>query len=325
MACTSVSMSRVAIVGAGYAGLTVAALLKRWKPGLQCVVYERASREEWETKRSFPVGLWAPACAVLERLGVDTSETICKAVPGGCYTNRGGTVLAEPSPSVLNGGVAALRFFSREAALLSAIANVAGVEVQFGSDHHVDGRDGAVDADLMVLAHGSPEGTNALAARGYTVYRGVSGRLLDQTPFQAWGPGMRFAVVPLLDGASWYATFVDGHPLLPRSAQMGQKAVGTPWSQERRDILVEELRGAFRGWHAPIDELLVATSTCAGGAAVASRYPWQAVPPPADRVIRLGDAAFTHDPILAVGAGEAILDAAMFVDVVKKRSPRSIG
>jgi len=348
----SVPISRVVVVGAGPGGVAAAALARRLgRSDLQVRVLERDSRSAWAARRAFPVGLWAPACSVLQRLGVETSELASRAVPGGCYVNTAGRVLAEPSPSALSQGAGALRFFGCEAELLDSIAGAQGVAVDFawrcagggpasstgGRRLHFETPSGPeeLEADLVVLASGAGGG-GALAAgssgpaadalppplqrRGYVVYRGLSAAPLPPVfptvAFQTWGPGMRFAAVPLMKGSAWYATFTEGHPL-SREYE--------PGTELDAPACVEKLRSAFGNWHEPIDELLQGTQQVSLSEAFASPFPWRASPRGCGKTVFLGDAAFTYDPILAVGAGEAICDAADVVAALVARLEQQPG
>jgi len=132
-ASVSTPISRVTIIGGGFAGVTAAALLQRLgKSCLEVRVLEQQSRTAWSAKHSFPVGLWAPACSVLERLGVNVTPPACQPVPGGSYTNRHGDVLAQPSAEALaesHSGV--LRFFQSAACLLDEIAASQHVHIEY--------------------------------------------------------------------------------------------------------------------------------------------------------------------------------------------------
>merc|ERR1711871_1752267 len=145
--------------------------------------------------------------------------------------------------------------------------------------------------------------------RGYTVFRGVTRSpltsIFPSVAFQSWGPDMRFAAVPLPQGASWFATFRSGSHALARTC-------GRKDGQELRDV-VEKLQDAFREWHAPIDTLLEGTTQVMAEPAQGSGFPWRFPWRGSGPVVAIGDAAFMYDPILAIGAGEAILDAQLLV------------
>jgi len=158
----------------------------------------------------------------------------------------------------------------------------------------------------------------------YVVYRGLSDAALrpvfPSVAFQAWGPGMRFAAVPLPQGSVWFATFPQGHSLVPRALYGAQE--GRVSNGPTLDNSLLNLRGAFLGWHEPIDELLTATTKLWVDHAAASAFPWRRPARGTGRFVRLGDAAFTYDPILAIGAGEAISDAAMLASLLEEKLDR---
>eukprot|EP00933_Yihiella_yeosuensis_P003529 TRINITY_DN10644_c4_g5_i1.p1 TRINITY_DN10644_c4_g5~~TRINITY_DN10644_c4_g5_i1.p1 ORF type:complete len:393 (-),score=69.59 TRINITY_DN10644_c4_g5_i1:75-1253(-) len=320
-------MAHILVLGAGPAGISAAALLRQLKlPNLKVSVWEQHSREAWKARRSFPVGLWAGACRVLRRLGVDCGEAgsvPCRVVPGGCYTNTSGKVLAAASAQSLasSGGSAgaALRFFSRESDLLEAIAASQDVEISFEENYRADqSLETFEKADLIIDARGCSKERSKLhqeprttQLRGYTVYRGVSQAPLREVfpslAFQCWGPSRRFAAIPLLEGSAWYATLADDHTLTLPKEDLNVSG------------LVGELKDAFRGWHDPIEELLEGTVKAEGELAVGSSFPWSPILRGSSRKIALGDAAYVFDPILAVGAGEAIREAEVLVDLLSSR------
>ncbi|CAN0143679.1 unnamed protein product [Ectocarpus fasciculatus] len=209
----------------------------------------------------------------------------------------------------------------------------------------------------VVAATGAVGGSEAAAAaprrRGYAVYRGVcsssnsSSRCspegaprIDEeegwglASFQTWGPGLRFASVPLAgDERMWFATVEDGlvgadegpagkdqHPPSCGSGGEGEN------THDNKRFLLE----TFGGWHAPVGSLLRATEAgsitredaramsrrglrdIAAAAGAARRRPRGGGGGGGGRgkgVVLVGDAAHTLDPVLAQGAGVALEDA----------------
>ncbi len=128
---------------------------------------------------------------------------------------------------------------------------------------------------------------------GYTSWRGVcseAGHSLSGMMSQSWGRGARFGVVPIGAGELyWFAT---------ANAAAGQKDGRLP----------DELLARFGAWHAPIPDLLRATSAeHIIRTDIVDRPPvskWTSA-----RVALLGDAAHPMTPNLAQGACQAIEDA----------------
>ncbi|CAM9951535.1 unnamed protein product [Ectocarpus sp. 12 AP-2014] len=210
------------------------------------------------------------------------------------------------------------------------------------------------DAGCSVAGTGAVAGSEAAAAgprrRGYTVYRGVcsssssSRRSSEGAPrideeggwglasFQTWGPGLRFASVPLAgDERMWFATVedglvgADGGPAdkdqhFPSCGGGGGEGEGEQ-NHEKKRFLLE----TFGGWHAPVGSLLRATaegSITREDARAMSRQGLRDIAAAASAarrrsrgggggggVVLVGDAAHTLDPVLAQGAGVALEDA----------------
>ncbi|CAM9843114.1 unnamed protein product [Ectocarpus sp. 6 AP-2014] len=227
-----------------------------------------------------------------------------------------------------------------------------------------DGRRG--DAGRSVASTGAAGGSEAAVAgprrRGYTVYRGVcssssssSSRPLPEgapwideeggwglASFQTWGPGLRFASVPLAgDERMWFATVegglvgADGGPT-DKDQQPPSCGGGGGESEKNRDnksFLLE----TFGGWHAPVGSLLRATaerSITREDARAMSRRGLRDITAAAGAarrrsrggggggVVLVGDAAHTLDPVLAQGAGVALEDAFFLAQHLKDFNDR---
>ncbi|CAM9440378.1 unnamed protein product [Ascophyllum nodosum] len=201
---------------------------------------------------------------------------------------------------------------------------------------------GADGADSFVrrvtVGGGGDDGDATPERRGYVVYRGVcagsavgcegrEGGAQEQwgsESFQTWGPGLRFASVPLAgDERMWFATVADG--VFP--------AGNTPPAVSIKPFLLE----TFGAWHEPISNLLRSTRDedilCEDARAMSarglrlvasSRY---ADSPSVERgergqqwrssVVLVGDAAHMLDPVLAQGAGVALEDAFLLARYLK--------
>ena len=154
-----------------------------------------------------------------------------------------------------------------------------------------------------------------LTPRGYFVVRGftpaINGkRIANSVSFQTWGPGRRFAVVPVSSGNMWYAaisdTFID-------------MIHNTVESHNLHKDMLSQLKYLYEGWHDPIDSLLYNAQWCGGHeSAEAFQAPVQGglstiinntTTVKQCPIAFIGDAAHTLDPILAQGAGVAVEDA----------------
>ncbi|CAM9354549.1 unnamed protein product [Ectocarpus sp. 13 AM-2016] len=219
-------------------------------------------------------------------------------------------------------------------------------------------------AGRSVAGTGAVAGSEAAAAgprrRGYTVYRGVcssSGSSSRRSPegaprineeggwglasFQTWGPGLRFASVPLAgDERMWFATVEDGlvgadggsADKDQHSASSGGGDEGEQ-NHENKRFLLE----TFGGWHAPVGSLIRATSEGSitredaramsrrglrDIAAANSAARWRSRGGGGGGVVLVGDAAHTLDPVLAQGAGVALEDAFFLAQHLKDFNDR---
>jgi 2-polyprenyl-6-methoxyphenol hydroxylase-like FAD-dependent oxidoreductase len=128
---------------------------------------------------------------------------------------------------------------------------------------------------------------------------------------ETWGRGLRFGLVPLRDDrVYWFAVLT-----LPE---------GAPLPGDGPDDRARLLR-VFGSWHAPIAEVIAATSA---GAVVRSAVHDLASPVRSfvdDRVALLGDAAHAMTPDLGQGANQALEDAATLVALLRSPDGGTVG
>ncbi|CAM9793747.1 unnamed protein product [Scytosiphon promiscuus] len=278
---------------------------------------------------------------------------------------------------------------SAAAAVAAAVAAAATPGGRKASSGRVEGDGGAPSENGEGRDRSHPtKMTDATSPerRGYTVYRGVvsssggrssasadtgpaastaddrAGRGVDDAvewgldSFQTWGPGLRFASVPLGgDERMWFATVSDdvshggdvdcnpsGKPT--HGSEQRPPTHDTPDDKTKRFLLDK-----FGGWHTPVESLLRATkpgtiaredaramsrrglrAVAADGAASRAgqrrrqrsrkqaNYDGVGVGTQGGPVVLVGDAAHTLDPVLAQGAGVALEDAFFLAQSIKE-------
>jgi len=155
--------------------------------------------------------------------------------------------------------------------------------------------DAVVGADGMgsVVRHFVTGRVERPVYRGYLIWRGVAPAMpplcAEGNITEAWGKGERFGIMPIGNGkVCWYAT-------------RNQPDTAAP--QSKTEILEH-----FRGWHAPIAEVIAATPESAIVRTPALDRPitwtWARGP-----VVLVGDAAHPMTPNLGQGTCQAVEDA----------------
>jgi 2-polyprenyl-6-methoxyphenol hydroxylase-like FAD-dependent oxidoreductase len=309
---------RIVVVGGGVGGLTTAIALR--SVGIEARVLERAPELR---EVGAGIGLWPNAIHVLERLGLGAEvRALGGGRLGGAVVTHQGRRLSDQPAAVLEARwgaptIAVLRS-DLQALLRAALpeeAIVLGVEVtglDVGSDQvelSFAGGD-RTTADLVVGADGLRSvvraqmlGDGPPRYRGYTAWRGVaavgSGRGLDGAS-ELWGPGARFGVLPTRDArAVWYAS-----ANVPEGGRGGRG--------EHEEVLER-----FGSWPDPIPAVLAATPPDAVvrndvyDRSITRRWV-------SHRVALVGDAAHPMTPDLGQGACQAIVDAWVLADAVRR-------
>ena len=300
---------RIAIAGAGIGGLSTAIGLQR--AGAEVTVLEEAP-----VLRAGGSGLsvFANGLAALDVIGVGdalrqaTSAEVRHLRAG--QRRPDGTWLARiPAEAV-----AELRVIDRAALHDLLLGHLAPGTVRTGSRVESAGADGSVTVqgpeghavvepfDLVVAADGlrstvrrSWPDDPGIRYAGYAAWRGITDRPVDLhgEAGETWGTGQRFGLVPLADGrVYWFAV-----------ATMGQHV--------HLDDEMAAVRATFGTWHAPIPELIAATSP-----ERVHRLPIRELAGPLrsyvrGRTVLLGDAAHAMTPNLGQGGGQAMEDAAV--------------
>lgn len=316
------SVKRALVIGNGVGGLSSAAMLAR--AGWAVTVRTSSATDAHDDA----IGIWSNALAALDAqlsgAGAELSArgVYVQRVSG--YHDGAGRRLCGPmrplgdSPS----GSRPALLFVRRSALLEVLHDACSREsVKFRAEAEDEA---AAEADLVVGADGAHSGARAryfptapaLREWGFHVFRGIATGGSSLLPhggasFQAWAAGARrFAAVPAPRGsAAWFAT-----------------ARGTPPGAcvhnvaERRRV-VAELTSSFEPCARALLDATPDAELAAPEAALAHPAGAGARLSACGRVVLVGDAAHTLDPILAQGAGVAIEDAAQLASSTQRWLP----
>lgn len=285
---------RVAVVGGGIAGLTLAALLDQAR--FDVTVYEAQP----ERTTGAALGLWPAASAALAEAGVDLPASTHAPV-GGLYRLDGARIATVRGPDIA---------MLRRPELMESLVQALPTSVRT-VDELIDDPT-RIDADVVVGADGVRSRVRAMvdpraAARIETPYvtlRGMipEGSLADELRPLAgeyWGAGVMFGLAPVGAGLYWFT----GH----RSSLGPEPLSPVEVLAEVRQLL----RGAAPQVRAALDEV-ARTARSTPVDLIATRL-W--VTRPMRRYVRgryvvIGDAAHAALPNLGRGASDAIIDAA---------------
>jgi 2-polyprenyl-6-methoxyphenol hydroxylase-like FAD-dependent oxidoreductase len=304
------------IIGGGIGGLATAIALRR--VGVKVEVYERAPELR---EVGSGLSLWSNALAALNRLGVlDRLRALGVSGQNGAFRSPDGRVLLEMRVGPEGSAAEGIILLVHRAELLGVLLDAAGRDVvhvgaecvgieqdaQGVTARFADGRDAC--GDVLIGADGLSSavrsalfGPEKPRYGGYTAWRAIARFDLERlTPGETWGCGRRFGQWGMTGGrAYWYAT---------QTVPEGQ---GDP-PQGRKQGLID----LFRGWHAPIEELIEATDE----SAILRNDVYDRPPLPrwsVGRATLLGDAAHPMTPDMGQGACQAIEDAVVLADCLR--------
>lgn len=303
------------IIGAGIGGLAAAIGLRR--AGIEVQVFDQA---DLFGELGAGLALWPNAVKALRQLGLaDSIRSISVLEASGGIRTPRGALLTSATSLDLERTFGAPTLVMHRAEVHAVLLQALGREhVQLGSrclgfeqnaEQVVARFDGGarVAGDLLVGADGlrsvvraQLHGERPPRYAGYTAWRAVlpfdHQRLL---PGETWGAGTRFGNAPLSDNrVYWFAT------------------TNVPEGQRNREGEQAALLGIFRGWHAPIEQLIAATPNSAilrhdiYDRPVLRRWG-------SGRVTLLGDAAHPMTPNLGQGACQAIEDAVVLMKLLQ--------
>ena len=210
-------MVRIAIVGGGIGGLTVALALREF--GFEAEVYEQAP-ELLDVGAA--IAVWPNALRVLERLGLhDEIAEQAGEIRHICWLDKRGSLAKRISiPTSV-----ALHRADLQSTLLHALPSSAiklGHSLVSLEQHHHKvvakfANGNAIETDFLIGADGIHSdvraqllGDNAPIYRGYTVWRGISSIPPDRVPpaaaIELHHPGQRFGIGPVGGGRiGWWA------------------------------------------------------------------------------------------------------------------------
>lgn len=308
------------IVGAGIGGLAAAVGLHR--AGWEVLVLERA---EALGEVGAGIALWSNALRALEWLGVGAGIRAHGTLQGeGGVRTPDGRWLTRTSGADLQGVLDVLdvrlllvhradlhRALSE--ALPDGVVRVGATVTGLHGDgvrYRVGDAERLAEGDVVVGADGLRSTVRArlypgsvwTRFAGFTAWRGVTDRPFPlERQSQTWGEGAEFGLVRLLDGrVYWFCT--------------GDDAEGTRFPDERGEVLRR-----FGGWHAPIADVVGATSEVLRHDVHVVRRP---LPPfAAGPVALLGDAAHAVTPNLGQGGALALEDAVVLAHLLAGPDP----
>ncbi len=309
------------IIGGGIGGLATAIALKQ-------VGYEVQVFEQTTAVKEVGAGLamWANAVKVLHKLGLgqELEKLTVPDINGGIRSWRGEMLSKTVTGEELNRRFGSANLVAHRAELQAALLNKlgqdavclnarlesfeqdqAGVTARFSNGLETRGNlligaDG-IHSQVRARLFGSQKPRYA----GYTAYRAVVAFPHSQVALfgETWGQGTRFGIAPLSEGrVYWFAT---------RNAPEGEHDA----PQARKQSLL----GTFQGWADPVEALLEATpQEVILRNDIYDRDPisqWSV-----GRVTLLGDAAHPMTPNLGQGACQALEDALVLADCLRKSS-----
>lgn len=304
---------KIAIIGAGLAGLSAASLLAR--DGHRVELLERATRPE-------PIGagllLQPPGVAILSQLG---------AVPDGaeitrieCRNTRGRRVLdvdyAHLHPGLHGLGLTRPAIWSA----LVGSANAAGVDIKAG------GAVTEICSDETGVALNTGRYDFVVVAAG-THSRLWSGPGVHKSNLYGWS--CLWATVPL--PASWRTEAlqqrVRGTKKMIGVLPLGQRQAAMYWSL-RNDRIEEWRAQSMQAWIDEVGGIFPEAADLVAGLRredlthATYRDVW-ADPPFQDRVVVIGDAAHGTSPQLGQGTTQAFRDALALTEALRRDAPLS--
>lgn len=312
---------RIAVIGAGIAGLVAACILQ--DDGHDVTVYEQ---REHPNADGAGLTLFGNAFEALDTVGLGEqihaiADNTLPSLRTGQRTPDGTWLTTMPPQTV--GQLYSVHRVTLHDTLMNRLRSgtlqtgVRALVDPLGKPR-VEVSDGAEVFDLVVVADGIHSqnrqriGLDAgLRYSGYTAWRGVTQKPVDLQgeAAETWGSGAIYGLVPLPnDQVYWFGT--------------RNQAVGVTFEDEHAAVTE-----AFAGWHTPIPGTIAATPESA--LIRHDIYDLHQLPKTfwRGRTVLLGDAAHAMLPNLGQGAGQGIEDAvtlALLLRSIKEQSLEAI-
>lgn len=323
--------TRVAVVGAGIAGLTFAAALRR--AGVDCYLYEQAERL---TEVGAGVQVSPNATRLLDRLGLGDRLRDVAVEPDAVEMRRwddGGVLQRTELGAACRSRFGAPYHTVHRAHLHSTLFSLVpagrvhlGVRLTAVTQDEDEARlhlsDGTtVAADLVVGADGIRSVVREQIAAdrprysGQTIYRGLVPA--ERVPFLTADPLVRLWLGPEQHCVSY--PVASG-----RLVSFGATVFASDWREESWTAPGDptELAAAYKGWHPDVTRLIDAAETV-GRWALHDRDSLDRLS--AGRVAVIGDAAHPMLPFMAQGANQAIEDAVVLAACLAGTGPDGLG
>ena len=309
---------RIAIVGGGIGGLTVALALKEF--GFEAEIYEQAPAL---LDVGAAIAVWPNALRVIERLGLremigahagemkeirwlDRRGFLMNrvAISNAVALHRAdlqSTLLHALPPNWTKLDHSLVDYQQRDDKVIATFANKSSIEADF-----LIGADG-IHSHVRSVLLGNKEPTY----RGYTVWRGISSVPPDEIPpataIEVHGPGKRFGIGPVGAGRiGWWAAANATKPAGPHERQFADAQ--------------HELLQLFKGLYLPVVELIEATlPQMILTTSAFDREPCRTWGN--KRVTLLGDAIHPTTPNLGQGGCLAMEDAMVLARCFQKYGP----
>ncbi|CAF0795682.1 unnamed protein product [Didymodactylos carnosus] len=312
----------VLIIGGGIAGLTLARACTIAK--IPFKLFEQSTQLQSDKRAGTGIGLWGPALRALYTLGI-TDKLYSKGqlmICAGYRDSHTGNWLAKPHP-LINSFTSCLCLLrgDLQSALLDSLdpehihTNHKFKSINLKSKSVIITFENGLNysGSLVVAADGINSAVrNKLKFEIQPVYCGysywrciINYRSIEPslsfsqsdptTAFESWGPGARFAYVPLQPpNAFWFVSEKMTNPTL-----------------KSNELTKFELKTKFCNWHAPIPDIIGATDSneLLYTPIYRIEFPWKQWADVRSRVVYIGDSAHAIPPNLASGGMLAIQDS----------------
>jgi 2-polyprenyl-6-methoxyphenol hydroxylase-like FAD-dependent oxidoreductase len=314
----------ITIIGAGIGGLSAAIAIRKNLPAATIEIFEASS----ELKAvGAGLGLAANAVLAFDQLGIkDKVLAQSKVIERLKILDKKGRTLTETDNMALNRAFDTVSNFTVHRAalqevLLSELKNVRihyGKKVRSFTQHNgsveLEFTDGSIHTATYVIAADGIHSVfrkqllpgSAIRFAGYTCWRGVTSEIpashQQHIATETWAEGKRFGIVTLKDNRIYWFACINAP---------GMKVL------RFADYTREDLLQSFSGFHAPVCELIRSTPE--------EDIIWNDIIDfkPVSRfafgnILLLGDAAHATTPNMGQGACQAIEDAAVLGNLLRR-------